>query len=184
MENKKDDRRVKYTKMILKDTFIDLLENKDLSKISVKEICEQADINRTTFYNHYNDPYDLMTQLENELLENIEAYLAQYAECEANVTLLEIVEKIFDYIMENAKLCKMLLGDKGNLNFQKRIMMIVYDKDVNNLSDKKHLPKEELDYIYSYMITGSIGVIQKWLDDNMKSSSHSMARILMNLTAH
>ncbi len=63
MKNTKDDRRVKYTKMVLKESFIKLLEKKDISQITIKEICEDADINRATFYAHYNDQFDLMHKI-------------------------------------------------------------------------------------------------------------------------
>jgi len=55
MKSNKLDRRVKYTRMVLKESFINLLEKKDISQITIKEICEDADINRATFYAHYND---------------------------------------------------------------------------------------------------------------------------------
>ena len=54
------DRRVKYTKKVIKDTFLSLLEKKNISNISVKELCEMADINRGTFYRYYIDIYDLL----------------------------------------------------------------------------------------------------------------------------
>ena len=60
MKNEKGDRRVRYTKMVIRESFLDLLQTKDISQISIKEICEKADINRATFYSHYQDPYDLM----------------------------------------------------------------------------------------------------------------------------
>ena len=77
MKDIKDDRRVRYTKMVLKDSFISLLEKKDISQITVKEICENADINRATFYSHYTDVYDLLKKIESELLENDTVYLLQ-----------------------------------------------------------------------------------------------------------
>ena len=49
------DRRVKYTKKVIKDTFLSLLEEKDITNISVKELCEVADVNRGTFYRYYED---------------------------------------------------------------------------------------------------------------------------------
>ena len=54
------DRRIKYTKKVLKETLLNILEKKDISKISVTEICTEADINRGTFYRYYNDVYDLL----------------------------------------------------------------------------------------------------------------------------
>ena len=60
MSGGKVDRRVKYTKMVLEDSFIKLLEKKDISQISITEICDNADINRATFYAHYSDQNDLL----------------------------------------------------------------------------------------------------------------------------
>lgn len=60
MSKKKEDRRVKFTKMFLKESLIDLLEEKSIFKITIKEICEKADINRATFYAHYSDQYNLL----------------------------------------------------------------------------------------------------------------------------
>ncbi|HZK56693.1 MAG TPA: TetR/AcrR family transcriptional regulator C-terminal domain-containing protein [Clostridia bacterium] len=182
MKERKDDRRVKYTKMVLKESFINLLEKKDISKISVKEICKNADINRTTFYNHYNDQYDFMRKLENELIENVGTYLAEYTRDETDITLIDMLEKIFEYIKENAKLCRMLLREEGNLDFQKRIIMLVYNKDISSLINKNIYSREDMDYIYSFIITGCIGAIQKWLDDDMKKSTRSMAEMLIKLT--
>ena len=56
---KKLDRRTAYTRMVIKESLYKLLEKKHLSEITVKELCAQADINRTTFYRNYMDIYDL-----------------------------------------------------------------------------------------------------------------------------
>ncbi len=76
----------------------------------------------------------------------------------------------------------MLLSDKGNLKFQKKIMMIVYDQNIPKVNYNSSFSQEELDYLYAYTITGSIGVIQKWLDNNMEKSTHSMAKLIITLT--
>ena len=77
-KQKKEDRRVKYTKMVLKESLIDLLSQKDISAITIKQICEEADVNRTTFYTHYADQYDLLRQIEDELLQNLKAYITVF----------------------------------------------------------------------------------------------------------
>lgn len=66
-EEKKIDRRTAYTRMVIRDALYNLLETKHLSQITVKEICEEADINRATFYRNYVDIYDLYEKLEEEL---------------------------------------------------------------------------------------------------------------------
>lgn len=54
------DRRKRYTRKVLKESLISLLKDKPISSVTVKEICELADINRSTFYTHYNDQFDLL----------------------------------------------------------------------------------------------------------------------------
>ena len=181
MRSSKDDRRVKYTKMVLRESFIDLLREKDISQISIKEICEKADINRATFYAHYSDQYDLMQKIEAELFENIETYLGEYRKGASEATPVEMVELIFNYIRDNAKLCRLLLSERGNLNFQKRIMNMVYDKNVMDLNRIVPLPREESEYIDAFIITGCIGVIQKWLDEDMQKSAKYMADLLIQM---
>lgn len=182
MRSEKDDRRVKYTKMVLKESFIKLREKKDISQITIKEICEDADINRATFYAHYNDQFDLMHKIEEELLENVSSYLTDYMQSKPGVDFVGMIEKILEYIKENAGLCKLLLGERGDLDFQKRIMMFVYDKNINQLITNDAIPKEDADYIYSFTITGCVGMIQKWLEGDMKKTARSIAEMLVKIT--
>ena len=68
---KENDQRVRITKLLIKKTFTELLTKKPIQKISVKELCEKAGINRGTFYSHYEDIYDLLEKIENEILGDI-----------------------------------------------------------------------------------------------------------------
>ena len=179
MKNEKGDRRVRYTKMVIRESFLDLLQTKDISQISIKEICEKADINRATFYSHYQDPYDLMEKIEAQLFLNIEECINDYREKSADQTPVHLVERIFDYISENAKLCRLLLSERGNLNFQKRIMNLVYDKNLMEMTHGAGIPKEQAEYIDSFILTGCIGVIQKWLDEDMNKTPRYMAEFLI-----
>lgn len=182
MKNAKLDRRVKYTRMVIKESFIDLLEKKDVSQITVKEICEKADINRSTFYAHYIDQYDLLRKIEDEFLDNIRDYLAELDQIKYKENPVLLAEKIFEYIKENAKLCKLLLSERGGLNFQKRVMVLVSDTVMNELTGNSRISLEEAEYVYSFTITGCVGIVQKWLDDDMKKSARFIAEMVIELT--
>lgn len=182
MGSDRDDRRVKYTKMVLKESFIKLLEKKDISQISIKEICEDADINRATFYAHYSDQYDLIRKIENELLDNINAHLTELDQIINNMNAVLLAEKIFEYIKENARLCKLLLSERGDFDFQKQVMMLVYDKIIFELTDNNKITKEDAEYVYSFTITGCVGIVQKWLNEDMKKSPRFMAEMVVSLT--
>ena len=68
MHADRSDRRTRYTQMVLKKSLIEWMEQKPLAKITIKELCERADINRCTFYAHYRDQYDLLQQIEDEII--------------------------------------------------------------------------------------------------------------------
>lgn len=182
MSGGKVDRRVKYTKMVLEDSFIKLLEKKDISQITITEICENADINRATFYAHYSDQNDLLKKIEYKLLDNINAHLAKLDQKNNKVSAVLIAEKIFEYIQENARLCRLLLSERGDFTFQKQIMTLVYDKIITEITDNNKITKEDAEYVYSFTITGCVGFVQKWLDDDMKKSPRYMAETVIKLT--
>jgi AcrR family transcriptional regulator len=182
MRGDKDDRRVKYTKMVLRESFIKLLEKKEISQISIKEICEDADINRATFYTHYSDQHDLLRKIENELLDNINDHLEEFDQRNENMDTILTTEKIFEYLKENANLCKLLLSERGDFSFQKKIMILVYDKIISEITDNNMITKEDAEYVYSFTITGCVGIVQKWLDEDMKKSAHFMAQMVIKLT--
>ena len=68
----KTDARVRYTRMRIREAFFECLEKKPINKITVKEICDIAEINRATFYTHYADQFELMQKLEEEVLEGMQ----------------------------------------------------------------------------------------------------------------
>lgn len=182
MSANKDDRRVKYTKMVLKESFLKLLGEKDITKITIKEICEGADINRATFYAHYSDQFDLLHKIEDELFENISAYLSEHTYDTGEAGTVDMVERIFVYIKENAQLCKLLLSERGDLDLQKRIMMLVYNKYIDEQIARSVITRNDAEYIYAYTITGCVGVVQKWLYDDMKKSIRSLSELLVKLS--
>lgn len=182
MRSKKDDRRVKYTKMVLKESFIKLLEKKDISQLTIKEICAEADINRATFYTHYNDQYDLLRKIEDELLDNINTYLKEFDFKKSNMDAVLPAEKIFDYIKENARLCKLLLSEQGDFSFQKKVMVLVYEKIITQLTINNTITREDAEYVYSFTITGCVGIVQKWFDDGMIKTPRFMAEMVVRLT--
>lgn len=182
MRGKKGDRRVRYTKMVLKDSFIGLLEKKDISQITIKELCEDADVNRATFYAHYADTYDLMKKIQDELLENVEEHLKGYTQQDISVIPVDMVERIFIYIKENARICKLLLSERGDLNFQKRVLTLAYEKNISELTKSGAIQKDDAEYIYAFTLTGCVGAIQKWLNDDLKKSPRFMAEMIVTLT--
>lgn len=68
---KKQDRRTRYTRQTIKDTFLELLKQKSFTKITVTEVCKNAEINRGTFYLHYYDIYDVLSDIFNDMTQDM-----------------------------------------------------------------------------------------------------------------
>lgn len=90
-------RKTALSKRILKETLIEMLTKKKLSSISVKSLCEKADLNRSTFYAHYEDIYCLVSEIEDEIIRDMP--FITYSE---NPPKKEI-ENYINYIAKNYK---------------------------------------------------------------------------------
>ena len=123
-----------------------------------------------------------MEAIQNELFGNLETYLAVYTQNDSAVMQVGTLERIFEYIRENARLCKLLLGERGELNFQKRVFTLIYEKSIHDLTKSGAISKVDAEYIYAFTLTGCVGLIRKWLNDDMKKTPRFMAETIIKLT--
>ncbi len=107
---KKTDRRIRKTKAQLRQGLAELLQEKSLKEITVKELTDKVDINRSTFYLHYSDIYDMMEKIENELIEEIEELVRTRPVNPFNESSFPFIEEIFTILAENRQICAALLG--------------------------------------------------------------------------
>lgn len=177
---KKIDRRVRYTKMVLKQSLLNLMREQPIEKISVKEICEKADINRGTFYTHYKDPYDLLAQIENELFDEINVSVESALKAESISGLLD---EIFVSIQRNIDLCQVLFSDHGDKVFVRRIMYIAREKSIAEW--KKIIPSakdEQLERLYTFYASGCIAIVQDWFQSGMKESPQELSDFIERIS--
>ncbi|AXF57451.1 TetR/AcrR family transcriptional regulator [Salicibibacter kimchii] len=175
--NKKLDRRKKYTRMVLKDSLISLLQTKQLATITVKEICKSADINRTTFYTHYKDPFDLLEKIEEEIIADLNTYLNQY-NIEQEEESLQMTERLLAYIASKYNICQTLLNENGDHSFEQRVMDVARTFLINNWTDNNEMGTDVSEYAGTFLIGGSIYVIKQWLANNMDQSPEQIARLI------
>ena len=121
----KENRRVKMTKSLLCSSFLTLLQGKPLSRITVKEIREGADVNRSTYYAYYTDPYDQLNQMVQTFLQEQTVYMDTIlngAES-GDAFFEEVIIKMLQYGRENKQLLQILLGEHGDPNLEHSLLM-------------------------------------------------------------
>lgn len=179
MEEKKIDRRVKYTLMVIKDSFIKLLAQKPIEKITIKEICDEADVNRATFYAHYMDQYDLLHQIQQELIDDVTRYLSSYNLQDRAEAPVEMLVKILEYVKANAELFNLLLNSNGDIQFLREFEIVIGRQQLLPKTVQSSLSTEDAEYLFLFFANGSVGAIQKWLKDGMKKSSSELAELIL-----
>jgi len=176
------DRRVRYTKLALKESLLKFLREKPISRITVKEICEDADINRATYYAHYTDQYDQLKQLENDFTEGIGAYLDSFSSEEVALNPYGMLVSIFEYVDRDIELCRALLGRNGDMSFMENFVELVGERVLETWESQKVVRGSDAEYAYIFVANGSIGIIRRWLfEEKERATPQEIAGVIVRL---
>lgn len=157
----KSDRRVRYTRMVLKQALLSLMLERPITRITVTEICERAEVNRATFYAHYADPYDLLARIENELFESIRRSIAGGL---SSGSLRRILTDICSSIRENGALCRVIFSEYGDRESLSGCSTSrVWKAWRSGRSIVPHAGERELERMYAFFSQGSAAVIRGWV---------------------
>lgn len=171
MEN---DRRVRKTKAAIKSAFIQLLTEKELEKITIQDITQRADINRGTFYLHYEDKYLLLSSLEDEYTFDLtnEVKLDQYInnnlppEVFAKVFTEQILLKVVNYIYNHIEFYKAIFNLDRKSQLEEKIANIMYGNMQKFSSIDNKIADVPIDYFFSYTSGAMFAFIKHWVKDD------------------
>lgn len=181
MKEKTIDRRIRKTKAQLRSGLARLMELKAAREITVKELVDEVDINRSTFYLHYTDIYDMLKKTEEELLLSITQAIKNHPLYEKpKQNAIACLEEIFRSLSENREICCALLGTNGDMAFIKEVEDIIVKSVMKNLAAL--LPENtENAYLPAYCFSGCLGLIRCWLTEKCPNSAEHMAQLTYRL---
>ncbi|MDQ7094675.1 TetR/AcrR family transcriptional regulator [Desulfosporosinus sp. PR] len=154
------DRRVRKTEQAIQAAFAKLLSEKSMENITVKHLCETADINKSTFYLHYKDIYDCADCLRDAIVDELSAVFAPYnfAEIIANFSL--ILETIMDIFEKNRELYMPYLKSPSLSSSLCKIKQLILEKVLARVDDNDR-SNEICRCTVSFVISGIIGVLEQ-----------------------
>ena len=158
----KNDPRTRYTRKVIQDAFLEILKEKPVSKITVKEVCDKAEINRGTFYRHYQDCYDLLDKIEEEGLREFEKMLASVQA----TGMQSAVEAILHTLQNNSQLIRGLDSSTDGRQF------------VNRLAGRCASPANR-EASFAFLTGGGGSVIEWWLRSGMKAPPKEIAALIV-----
>lgn len=176
--------RVEQTKQVIKDVFIDLYINRSIDSIGIKEITDKAGLNRGTFYIHFQDIYDLLDEIEDEILSGLNRQISKLKELSFQSTDLNILRGIIvqalEYVRERSKYFKALLGANGSPSFLKKLKQVAKLSFLDKFKSEGRLG-DFSEYLIEYIVSANVGVIVYWLETGMKISADELTNLMSRI---
>lgn len=173
------DNRVRYTKAVLQQALLNILKAKHIDKVSIKELCQEAKVNRGTFYLHYATPNDLLREIEQQFIDENMTMFSPYFN---NGYETSYMASLFAGILKNRELCQIIMGKNGNPRFLARIKAMVRPGIIDGwCREFPNYRREDLDYVYDFIFSGSMDLILGWIDDSRGLSTQELANRLDRL---
>lgn len=181
---KKVDRRVIKTRRQLKKGLAALMKEKSVNQITVKELVEEVDINRSTFYLHFKDIQDLLREIEENMEAQIKRAIEEHPIVSGNENAFYFIEDMFRVLDEEREISKALIGPNGDMGFIHRIERIIKENSRGTLEKMFPGKKEDLKYFYAFFLSGCLGLVKVWLNEGEEKSPEEMAQMTFNMIAN
>lgn len=186
MDNDKKtlDRRIIKTKRAIRNAFAELLSEKDLNDITIKDIADRADINRKTFYNYYSGVHQAIEEIENEIVEMFKGTLTDVDFAAALKQPDLIFGRLTNVINSDLDFYGHLFHSKRNSNLSSKITKAMMNAAKNSFSSQTDLDEETLDIVINYTISGMFGVYQSWFNSDRHQSVEEISRLISKICVY
>ncbi|MGN0131686.1 MAG: TetR/AcrR family transcriptional regulator [Lachnospiraceae bacterium] len=175
---KKENQRIALTKRLLKESLLQLMSEKNIQNITVSELCAAAQINRSTFYNHYGCPADVLKDIEMGVINDLDRIWEKEGS-ENNWPLNKRAEALCSYLQENLNVSKLLFRDSDTssefttLLFQASHVQYTYEQV---LSYAKNQDSKRL--IITFLTNGAYHMIRQWLLEDIPKTPKEMGDLI------
>lgn len=164
MQREKTDRRIIKTRRAIRDAFLKLMREKDIEKITIKEIAEYADVDRKTVYNYYDGIYEILDELETELVNNFEE---KTKELDYGVEdPLEFFKVLTELLNENIEVYSQLLGVKSSTNLSEKIFLFLREKIYKSLTSSGVVEDEKAALATEFITAGMFFAYRTWFQSD------------------
>lgn len=178
MDSEKKDRRIRRTKKQLEEALLALLKTKTIHEITVRELADAADVTRATFYAYYRGPLDMLSKMQEQILEDVIALINETTGKDPEKFFLSL----FSYLQNEIKHPEILFIAAGQDSAFEYIGGIIFDNYMLHwLPEESKSSRTDYEYYHYYTIFGCIAVVRRWLTEGRVESPKAMAKLCLNL---
>ena len=181
-KNKPVDRRVLKTKRAIRNAFAKLMAEKDINDITIIELAETADINRKTFYNYYSGVYQVVEDIEQDILKSYEVLLGNVEFKQSMNVAYTLFERFSRLINMDPEFFGYLLSMNGNIALITRIMTLLKDKTREVMTARLDIEEYKADIMIDFVLSGMLSVYQHWLASDRKVPLEEVSDIISKMS--
>ncbi|MCM3126962.1 MULTISPECIES: TetR/AcrR family transcriptional regulator [unclassified Paenibacillus] len=188
MNDKHDsiDRRIIKSKQALKDALIQLMKRKEFKEISITDLVQVANLNRGTFYKHFQYKEDILDEILDDVIQDlIESYRDPYLHVEVlevrNMTSAAV--KVFDHVYKFADFYVLIVKSDKLSGFQNRICNVLKNLALESIAEQRPHAKINPDIHASYIAYSIFGIIIEWINGGLSFSPEYMSEQLLEIVS-
>ncbi len=177
-----EDRRVRRTEYAIKMAFLNLIQQKKLDKISVSELAAAADVNRKTFYNHYQDIYQVLGEIEDDFATMVISFLDQSHTYHDIADPYPFFYQLTQEIQNNADLYQLFIETGEHVRLSKKIkakLKIHLNQENQHLI---HLDQETFDFLIDFLLAGVMSAYEQWFLNQQTMTAQQLAQQIAQIT--
>lgn len=179
---KKTDLRVIKTKNLIYNTLIELMKDKTFEEIKVSDICNKALINRSTFYSHYEDKYDLLVDFINSLKDE---FVTELNKNSSNLNTkeyyIELIKIFLNHIEDRKEMYTSIMINNRNSIMMDILLDVVNNDLLKKMSNDEFKTSIPYDIIAKFYLGGVINIGVEWLKDNKKYTKDDIVKYISEL---
>ncbi|RUT40315.1 TetR/AcrR family transcriptional regulator [Paenibacillus anaericanus] len=184
-----EDKRIVRTRKILRGVFLELIMEKGLDYVTVKELTERAGLNRGTFYLHYKDIDDFYEQYSVDILEGYRKVIKKLGL--SRNTQGPFIEppygyiKPFEYVIEHGEFFKCFMGPNGDPSFSVKLRELIREQLHHSFQSRRGQMIEvsvKQQYVFSYISSAYVGTLEFWISQGMNISSKNISILFTEIS--
>lgn len=175
---KKPDRRVLKTKKAIRNALAQLLAEKELEEITVKEVADTADINRKTFYNYYAGVHQVIDEIENEIISTFDQAIREVDARRDIKNPYTFFEKITAILNQDLDFYSHLSRMRGNLSLSYKITTLLKTKILKSFLQEHSCDPQEAEIFVEYAVWGMMAVYESWFNSQRSTPLEEISQKL------
>ena len=176
MKQKAEYRSSIRSRKMIREAFIELLKEKDFSKITVTDIVTRADINRGTFYAHYTDTHAIVEEIEQEIIDRMVESFKEFRYQSFFRDPLPLLKSVAEWVQTDMESYRILLNTSGSREFLLKLQRVFFEHMAQDTTIPEAIRNSSRFKLQAqFFAAGTVSLYESWFRGELKMSPDEIA---------